>query len=67
MRFGDSHVGQAVYYEGYDDDENEVTIIGYILGIHSIEDEIIKIKLNIGGTMNAIVNIARLEPAKGVF
>lgn len=62
MKFGDSFIGQPVYYT-LDKEEP----LGYITGIFRKEDGKIYVNVNIGEISNTIILIDLLEPCKGIF
>lgn len=68
MKFGKTFVGQAVYFEGYDEDEEETTFFGYIKGVHMVnESGHMMIRVNVSTERDAIVNLRDLNSAKGVY
>lgn len=68
MKFGKTFVGQPVFFEGYDEEENEITLFGYIKGVHMInESGHMMIRVNVSTDRDAIVNLRDLNGAKGVY
>lgn len=68
MKFGKTFVGQAVYFESFDEDENEITLFGYIKAVHMInESGHMMIRVNVSTDQDAIVNLRDLSAAKGVY